>query len=93
MAALLTLGGCGASADDTTCGEYNGMDSEDKTSSIRSLLSEHDLVEDDTSNIRDLSGSVGDYCAANPDGKMGDGADWCASSWVPKDKNSITCYG
>ena len=41
VSALLALGGCGASADDTTCGEYADMEFDDQTSEIRSLLSEH----------------------------------------------------
>ena len=90
LAALLTLSGCGASADDTTCGEYAGMDSDDQTSEIRSLLSEHDLVEDDTGNVRSLTRGVREYCGAEPDGKLGDAADWSASSWRTKDPNSVS---
>ena len=92
VATLLALGGCGASADDTTCGEYAGMGSEDQTSEIRSLLSEHDLVEDDTGNVRSLTASVRGYCGANPNGKLGDAGDWCSSTWRPKNENSITCF-
>ncbi|WP_113832623.1 hypothetical protein [Blastococcus sp. TF02-09] len=46
VACLLALGGCGASADDTTCTEYVRMEFEDQTSVIRSLLNAHDLDED-----------------------------------------------
>ena len=91
VATLLTLGGCGASPDDTTCGEYASMDSDDQTSTIRSLLDEHDLDDDDAGNIRGLTSGVRDYCGAEPDEKLGDAADWCASSWAAKYPNSISC--
>ncbi|MBJ7450526.1 MAG: hypothetical protein JHC71_00415 [Blastococcus sp.] len=64
VAALLALGGCGASADDITCGEYADMEFEDQTSAIQSLLAEHDLDENDTGNIRSLKASVANFCGS-----------------------------
>ncbi|WP_113832417.1 hypothetical protein [Blastococcus sp. TF02-09] len=91
MATLLTLRACGASPDDTTCGEYASIDADDQTSTIRSLLDEHDLDDDDTGNLRSLWREVRGYCGAEPDGKLGDAADWCASSWAAKYPDSISC--
>lgn len=93
VAALLVLGGCGASADDTTCAEYTNMDSEEKTSEIRSLLREHTLDDDDLGNIRSLLRGARSYCGGNPDGKLGGAGDWCSSSWREKEGTStITCH-
>jgi hypothetical protein len=94
VAALLALGGCGASADDTTCSEYASMEFEDQTSEIRSLLTAHDLEGNDTGNIRSLKASVANFCGSgsgtfveetsNPDGKLDDAADWSGSFWREK---------
>ena len=101
VATLLALGGCGASADDTTCGEYARMDFENQTAEIRSLLSAHDLLADDTGNIRNLKRAVARHCGggdstfvertSNPDGKLDDATDWCKSSWRQKVDAGIGC--
>ena len=64
VAALVALGGCGASADDTTCGEYADMEFEEQTAAIQSVLAEHDLDENDTGNIRSLKASVASFCGS-----------------------------
>jgi hypothetical protein len=84
VAALLALGGCGASADDTTCDEYGRMEREDRVSEIRALLSEHDLDEDDPGNLDSVWSTAAHYCGGDPDGELGDAADWSASSWREK---------
>jgi hypothetical protein len=100
VATLLALGGCGASAGNTTCGEYARMDFEDQTSEIRSLLSAHDLLADDTGNIRNLKRAVARHCGgnstfvertSNPDGKLDDATDWCKSSWRQEMSSRIDC--
>ena len=102
VAALVALGGCGASADDTTCGEYADMEFEEQTSAIQSVLAEHDLDENDTGNIRSLKARVANLCGSGdgtveetrlPDEKLGDAADWCESFWREKGVAGIpTCH-
>ena len=101
VAALVALGGCGASADDTTCGEYADMEFEDQTSAIRSLLAEHDLDENDKGNIRSLRRSVVNICGGGdgpfleetrlPDQRLADLTGWCNSHWRKEFDGDLSC--
>ncbi|WP_159620912.1 hypothetical protein [Ruania rhizosphaerae] len=90
-AAALT--GCSSSGGETTCTEYWEMESSDRTSTIRSMLSAHDLEPSDVGNLTGAKDNVRDFCgmgnlelnlqppSQNHDEPIENGVDWDSPYW------------
>lgn len=75
-----TLTGC-SKAGSTTCQEFNAQSISDQTSTIRSLLKQHDLDPDSITNVTELTKDVSAYCRNGSSGTLENATDWESPTW------------
>jgi hypothetical protein len=81
VAAPLLLAGCGNSAGDLTCQEYQAQSITDQTDTLRDLLNEHDLESGDVGNVQGVTAAVTSLCSSNSSATLDDATDWDSDTW------------
>lgn len=79
----LSLTGCGASAGQMTCSEFEQLDYNEQASTLTDLLDEHDLDPYNSGNIVGVTSSVSSFCAmtSNTNSRIDEAVDWESSTW------------
>lgn len=80
--AIFAVAGC-SDAGSTTCSEFQAQSSADQSSTLRSLLSEHDLKMLDSGNTIGVTNAVTSFCSmsGNSGTSIDDAVDWDSGTW------------